>query len=200
MVSLVQTLRSGLLRGQFSAALCSRRWTNVVISCQIKHKSLLKVCSPPLSIWSVSTLRIRTERASPWLRQLSPVRISLHGNKINVISWCLNLPCSITSPVKASGRCPVSRGMQGDLPCDEYHAPKLQMLAKMESLSLKYRLNAIPHPIKMLRFWFSFTKAAKSFWVLFAFSQSVEKMCNVPSGARWQRWLLVITVSGLDWG
>lgn len=166
-VWLTQVLHSRLLRSQCSAAL-RRRWTNVVLSCQIKHKSLLKVCSPQLSIWSVSTLRIRTERASPWLRQLSPVRISLHGNKTNVIYWYLNLPCSITSPVKASGRCLVSRRMQGGLPCDKYCAPKLHMLAKMQSLSLRHWQNAIPHPIKMLRFWFSFTKAAKSFWVLFA--------------------------------
>lgn len=62
----------------------------------------------------------------------------------------------------------------------------------MQSLSLKYWQNAIPHTIKMLCFWFSFTKVAKSFWVLFAFSQSVEKMCkDLLSGARRQRWLLL---------
>lgn len=55
--------------------------TDGVLSCQIKLKSLLKVCSPQWSTRSVSMLRIRTERACPWLRQLSPVRISLHGNK-----------------------------------------------------------------------------------------------------------------------
>lgn len=66
------------------------------------------------------------------------------------------------------------------------------MLAKMQSLSLKHWQNAIPHPIKMLRFWFSFTKAPKSFWVLFASSQSLEKRCkDLLSGARWQRWLLL---------
>lgn len=161
-------------QGQLSAAAQSCRWTNVFLSCQIKHKSLLKACSPQLSIWSVSTLRIRTERASPWLRQLSPVRISLHGHKTNVICRCLNLPC----PVTASGRCLASRRMQGGLPCDKYHAPKLQMLAKMQSLSLKHWQNAIPHPLKMLHFWFSFTKAWKSFGVLFAVGQSVEKMCK----------------------
>lgn len=191
-VWLIQALHSRLLRGQCSAALCSCRWTNVVLSCQIKRKSLLKVCSPQLSIWSVSTLRIRMERAFPWLRQLSPVCISLHSNKTNVFYWCLNLPCSIASSVKESGRCLVSRKMQGGLPCDKYRAPNLKMLAKMQSLSLKHWQNAIPHPIKMLCFWFSFTKAAKSFWVFFAFSRSGRKMCkDLLSGARWQRWLLL---------
>ena len=100
--------------------------------------------------------------------------------------------------MKASGRCLVSRGMQDGLPCDKYHAPQLQMLAKMQSLSLKHWQNAIPHTIKMLCFWFSFTKAAECFWVLFAFSQSVEKMCkDLLSGARWQRWLLLRDWTGL---
>lgn len=164
MVWLTQPLHLMLLRSQFPAALCSCRWTNVVLSCQIKQKWRLKVCSLQLSIWSVSTLRIRMERASPWLRQLSPVCISLHGNRMNVIYWYLNLPCSITSPVKASGRCLVCRRMQGGLPCDKYLAPKLQKLARIQSLSLKHWQNAIPHCFKMLCFWFSFTKATKSFW------------------------------------
>lgn len=102
------------------------------------------------------------------------------------------------SPVKASGRCLVSRRRQGDLPSHKYHAPKLQTLAKMQSLSLKHWQNAVSHGLKMLRFWFSFTKATKSSGVLFAFSQSVTKMCkDLILGARWQRWCLIRDGLGL---
>lgn len=69
------------IQGYFEASFVLFFVTDGVLSCQIKLKSLLKVCSPQWSTWSVSMLRIRTGRASPWFRQLSPVRISLHGNK-----------------------------------------------------------------------------------------------------------------------
>lgn len=145
--------------------------------CQIKHKSLLKVCSPQLSTWSVSTLRIRTERASPWWRQLSPVCISLCGNKTQVIYWCLNLPCSITSPVKPSGRCLVPRRIWGGLPCDKYHAPKLQMLAKMQSFSPRRWQNAVFHPTKC---------CASNFLSLKP--RSVFGLCLQPiSGKKWAK-------------
>lgn len=61
---------------------------------------------------------------------------------------------------------------------EKYHAPKLQMLAKMQSLCLKHCQNAISCPLKVLRFSFSFSKATKSFGVLFAISQSVGKKCQ----------------------
>lgn len=76
-----QAIHSRLLWGQLSAVFVLFFLTDGVLSCQIKLKSLLKVCSPQWSTWSVSLLRIRMGRASPWFRQLSPVRISLHGNK-----------------------------------------------------------------------------------------------------------------------
>lgn len=175
--------------GQCFAALCGCESSNTVLSCQIKHKSLLKACSPQLSIWSASMLRIRMERASPWSRRLSPVCISLGGNTTNVIFWCLNLLSSVTSRVKASGRSPVPRRMQDDLPCVKYHASNSRCQQKC-SPSL--------HPHKILRFWFSFTKAAESFGALFAFNQSAGKMCkDFLHWARWQRWLLLRDWAGL---
>lgn len=142
-------------------------------------------------------LRSESERREPPLGRDSCHQYVFHFMVTNVVCWCLNLPCSITSPVKASGWCLVSRRRQGDLP-SKYHAPKLQMLAKMQSLSLKHWQNAVSYALKMLRFWFSFTKATKSSGVLFAFSQSVIKMCkDLLSGARWQRWCLIRDELGL---
>lgn len=147
----IQTLHSQALRGKCSGALCGCKSSNTVLSCQIKHKSLLKACSPQLSIWSVSTLRIRTERASPWSRQLSPVCISLGGNTTNVTFWCLNSLSGVMSPVKPSDRSPVPRRMQGGLSCVKYHASNSRCWQKC---------SRPPHPHKMLCFWVSFSKAA----------------------------------------
>lgn len=111
--------------------------------------------------------------------------------KTSVIYWCL--PCSIPFPVKARGSCLVSRRMQSGL-CPVISTMHLNCRCwqKMQFPYLKQWQSPVPHPLKMLCFWFSFTKATTSFGVLFAISRSVGKKCAkifLELGGKGDYWL-----------